>query len=225
MKTTIVDCFIVSLLLIAPVSYAQNVGDNRPVPEASAAVVPTTRYNLQLQWNEKRRETNLSYLNESSEPLGIEGVQSSGGLYITSFPKTIAPGQTGTIGVIYAPDLGSTSTAEIVRLRTSEGVKTLIVETGREAVASWDRTSLTWSVGEAATAKVAVITLRSGASVKHARAMRGASVSIEEAGGGSYRVIVTPANTANVVSFPVILTLDPEVPGVTPLLNCYIGRE
>jgi hypothetical protein len=112
---------------------------------------------------------------------------------------------------------------EIIRLKTDAGDKLIRIAHNRPTVASFDQPTLVWQIGDTAATKSVVLTLTNGVKVTKVQAMRGNSATIQDLGGGKFQITVMPKSTAKQTTFPVIVTLDPEVPGVTPIITCTIG--
>lgn len=198
----------------------------RPLPEPSQfSAAPLSDYAVSLPWTEKRKNLLVPFNNASDKVLKIEGVQSSTGLFVVDFPKTIPAEATRDIEVLFEPMVGASGTVDVIRLRTDQGVKTLRVSYSRPTVATLASTGLSWYVGETPAPKFVVLQLAQGVRPKAAKAMRGHGVEIQDAGGGSYRIVVTPKSTARAETFPVIVQLDPAVPGVLPVIDCTIAPQ
>lgn len=213
-------------LVLALELHAQSVTpatESRPLPEASKAALPVTDYSLKLKWNESKRDSiAVQYKNTSDRLLRVDAVQTSGSVFLIDYPKVIPPGGTGSFTIMLETKLGTQSDSDIIRFKTNEGEKTLKLNHDREVVATFDQPKLSWQVGEAATPKAAVLRLGYGVKGAEVKAMMGHSAKIEDRGDGSFLVTVTPKSTAKGGSFPVIVRLNPEVPGVTPIITCVI---
>lgn len=198
---------------------------SRPIPPAPPAALPVTAYTLNLKWNDSRKDVTLAFQNPTAKPLQIYGVQSSPGLFVADFPKTIPPNGKGDIVVLFDLAPGSQGDMEVVRLKTSDGDKTLHVAHAREPVATLDKTELNWSLNAKAAAQTVTLTLTNGVKVAKVRALLDQTATVAAAGAGQYRITVTPKSTAKPISFPVIVTLDPEIPGVSPVITCTVGLK
>ncbi|MDD2764141.1 MAG: hypothetical protein PHE83_09240 [Opitutaceae bacterium] len=231
MKTKPGSVIIASLLLSAWPVQAQTESspaaprDLRPIPEAPAVPEAGADYSLDLQWNERRVDATIAYENPSDQPLAIEGIQCSDGLFVVDFPKSIPARGAGRIDLLFEAKPGRQGEAEFLRLKTSAGEKLIRIAHNRPPVASFDRQLLAWEVGETAAPKSAVLTLTNGIKVAQARAMKGHAATVADLGGGRYRIEVLPKSTAKPGTFPVLVTLDPEVPGVMPVITCSIGTN
>jgi hypothetical protein len=199
--------------------------DLRPIPEAPLAPEDAVEYSLDLKWNESRVDATVTYENSSDQPLKISGIQCSGGLFIVDYPQNIPAKGAGKINLIFQAKIGTQSDMEIIRLKTDAGDKLIRIAHDRPTVASFDQPTLVWQIGDTPAAKSVVLTLANGVKAAKVQAMRGNSATIEDLGGGRFRIAVMPKSTAKPTTFPVIVTLDPEVPGVTPIITCTIGSN
>ncbi|MBC7369300.1 MAG: hypothetical protein H7343_21240 [Undibacterium sp.] len=199
---------------------------DRPIPTTPLAVSLAQRVALKLKWNDAKGGFSVTVQNPSDRPLKINGVQSSGDLFIVSYPPTVPPQGTAEISTLFDAKPGTGSDADVIRLLTDQGEKTIIVTHDREKVATLSQSELVWAVGEAASAKSTVLTL-AGAATKltRARAMAGATATISDLGGGRVQVSVTPRSTAALASFPVFLEFEPALPGATPVITCTVGTK
>ncbi len=208
---------------VAPGAKIDPTSSARPIPEAPTMAIPVTNYSVGLKWNESKRSSmDVNYKNDSKSPLKIEAVQTSGAVFLINYPKTISPGGTGVFTVLLDVKAGTQGDADLIVFKSSEGEKTLRLNRDREVVATFDKKELNWSVGEKSAAKSVTVRLGFGVKVKGAKTMLGHDAKVEDAGSGNYRIVVTPKSTAKGGTFPVILTLDPEVPGFTPMITCVI---
>ena len=229
MKSSVLSACVAVLIALPGAIKAQTstkidpTSNARPIPEAPTMAIPVANYSAGLKWNESKRSSmGVNYKNDSKSPLKIEAVQTSGAVFLIDYPKTISPGGTGVFTVLLDVKAGTQGDADLIVFKSSEGEKTLRLNRDREVVATFDKKELNWSVGEKSAAKSVTVRLGFGVKVKGAKTMLGHDAKVEDAGGGNYRVVVTPKSTAKGGTFPVILTLDPEVPGVTPMITCVI---
>ena len=197
----------------------------RPIPDTPPGIQPITDYNLKLAWNEASRGMQLTYPNPSGETLSVYGIQASGNIFIVEYARTIPPRGTGVIAVTFLAKAGTTSDADVIRLLTSNGEKILRLTHDRAPTAAFEPPRLSWALGEAASAKSTILVLANGVQAAEARPMLGATAKLDDLGGGRYRVTVTPKSTDKPVSFPVFVTLKPEVPGSAPVLTCLVGSS
>jgi hypothetical protein len=216
-----------ALFLVCPVRAQTTTGpskpDLRPIPDTPLAPEDAVEYSLDLKWNESRVDATITYDNASDKPLKISGIQCSGGLFIVDYPQNIPPKGTGKINLIFQAKVGTQGDMEIIRLKTDAGDKLIRIAHNRPTVASFDQPTLVWQIGDTAATKSVVLTLTNGVKVTKVQAMRGNSATIQDLGGGKFQITVMPKSTAKQTTFPVIVTLDPEVPGVTPIITCTIG--
>jgi hypothetical protein len=216
-----------TLILVCPVraqtTTAPSNPDLRPIPETPLAPEDAVEYSLDLKWNESRVDATITYQNTSDKPLKISGIQCSGGLFIVDYPQNIPPKGTGKIDLIFEAKVGTQGDMEIIRLKTDAGDRLIRVAHNRPTVASFDQSTLVWQIGDTPAAKSIVLTLTNGVKAAKVQVMRGNSATIQDLGGGKFQIAVTPKSTAKPTTFPVIVTLDPEVPGVTPIITCTIG--
>ncbi len=142
---------------------------------------------------------------------------------MVDYPATIAPQSTGTISAVYYTQAGSQGGADVVRLLTSDGIKSLVLSSGRPSVATFDSQRLSWQLNESATAKSVTLTLANGVKVSSVRAALGGTASVLDLGNGSFKISVTPPTTTKAYTFPVFVTLTPSVPNVAPVVTCSVG--
>jgi hypothetical protein len=195
----------------------------RTIPSTPSGTPPSTDYNLQLQWNESQRGVTLTYANPSANALTIQGVQSTGNLFVVSFPSSIPAGGSGSIDVVYLAQAGTQADSDIVRLLTSDGLKLLRIAHGRAAVASFDKQVLSWQIGEALTPKSATLSLLNGVQAVSVNSFDGSTATVTQESTGTFLVTVTPGSTAVPDKFPVVVILSPAVPNTTPVISCIIG--
>lgn len=199
--------------------------DLRPVPATALTPADAVDYALDLNWNDSQVDATVSYNNTSAKPLKVAGIQCSGGIFIVDYPSNIAPNGSGKIDLIFAAAPGTQSEAEFIKLRTDGGDKLIRIALNRPVVASFDQPILSWNVGATAAGQSVVLTLTNGVKATGVKAMLGNSATINDLGGGKYRITVLPKGTAKQTSFPVFVTLDPAVPGATPIITCTIGSN
>jgi len=196
--------------------------DSRSIPATPVGSEPVTNYSLNLQWNQTSANVSLTFPNSSANAITVLGVQTTGNLFVTDFSPSAAAGANCTIDLMFQAQPNTQSDADVIRLLTSDGIKVLRVALGRPQVASFDTSTLTWAVGDPAVAKVATLTLTNGVQAVSAQAMSGNSVAVASVGNGVYTISVTPLSTAKPMTFPVVVTLNPAVPNVTPVVTCTV---
>jgi hypothetical protein len=180
-----------------------------------------------IKWNEKQLNITVPYRNETKGALRIDGVQTTPGLFVVDFPKTIAPGKQGDIVLIAVPKAQVSSDTEVVRLLTSQGEKTVELKAVKEETVQLERTELNWAVGEQAAAKAVNFTVAPGtAKPVKARALGvGNNAEIQAQGGKNFQLRVTPGSTAKMQQFPVVIEFDQALPGVATVVYCSIGSK
>lgn len=195
----------------------------RTIPTTPSGTPPSTDYNLQLQWNESQRGVTLTYANPSANALTIQGIQSTGNIFVVSYPSSIPSGGSGAIEVVYLAQAGTQADSDVIRLLTSDGLKLLRIAHGRAVVASFDKQVLSWQIGESPSPKSATLTLTNGVQAVGVSSFDGSSAKVTAASGNTFLITVTPGSTATADRFPVIVTLSPAVPNTTPVVDCVIG--
>ncbi|HEX2855458.1 MAG TPA: hypothetical protein VHO24_19640 [Opitutaceae bacterium] len=235
-------CFSLLLLIASPLRSQQSVTGaisvpgtavpttpvtttSRPIPEMPLAPTLIQTVKMNLKWNDAQAGFRIPVQNSSDEPLKIDAIQSSGDLFIVSFPGTIPPRGSDDVMAILDARPGTSSDTDVIRLKTSQGDKTILVEHVREKVVALDRQELVWAVGEQG-AKSATLTIAGGVTkLTKVRALKGATATLTDAGAGKVLITVTPKSTDAPASFPVILDFDPALPGATPVITCTIGSK
>lgn len=195
----------------------------RPISATPIGASVTTDYSLGLDWSQTQGSFDLQYVNSATHAITVQGVQSTGDIFVANFPPSIAAGATGTISVLYSTQPETDSPGDVIRLMTSDGIKVLTVAHSRPKVATLSATALSWQVGEAAAAKTVTLTLTNGVKAASATAMLGGQASVHDNGNGTFTISVTPPSTAKTLAFPVIVTLNPAVPNATPVISCTVG--
>lgn len=199
--------------------------NSRPIPEAGLAPALVQSVKMNLKWNDAQASFRIPVQNPSDKPLKIDAIQSSGDLFIISFPGTIPPRGSDDVMVILDAKPGTSSDSDVIRLKTSQGEKTIVVEHVREKVVSLDRSELVWAIGEAGTKSVTVTVAGDVTRVVKVRALAGASATVTDSGDGKFLITVTPKSTTHPATFPVLLEFSPALPGATPVISCTVGSK
>jgi len=231
MKTSLVPCLLaVFCLSLAPTYLLAQAGTPstppadvplRPVPPADPAQPAPPTYELTAKWNERWSVSVLSvpFKNESEKPLKILGVQATRGIFIGDFPSTIGPGREDTIAFVHEGADNTDGDLDLIRVLTDQGIKEILVKIAREAAVKFDVRELAWTVGDAAEAKSATITVTAGTvTPQKARVTGGHQAVLESAGAHTWRVKVTPASTAKSGKFAVFVDFDQPLPGTAPVI-------
>lgn len=203
---------------------AQVPTQNAPPPILPAKAFPAS-ISLGLAWNESYRTgVTVPISNPYSTALEVLGVQTSGNLFVTDFPKTIGANGTGSMTLIYFSRFNSTGDSDSVRILTDQGEVDIPVAHARAAAYQLSAQRLTWNVGEAPAAKAVTVTFAANTTVPLAATAMGRqnTVTIEPQGGGAYLISVTPASTASPENFPAIVTLNPALPGGPIVIGCSV---
>ena len=192
------------------------------LPTAEKPEVPAR--SLGLAVGESLRVFDIKVQNAEEQPLKVFAAQTTSGLYLVDFPRAIPAKGEGAVTVVYLAKPGSSGTADLVRLLTDRGEKTVQIDHGRAQVVSLDASSLQWKQGDKAGTKSVIITVAGDATVpKGVRAMGvGNTAAIEALGNNRYRVDITPASTAKAQQFPVFIQFAPELPGVNAVITCSV---
>ena len=200
--------------------------------DATTAVAAKTPENkllaatsLALKWNEKSRTLKVPFKNTAAAVMVIQGVQTSGGLFVVNFPKSLAAGRTDEIEVLVDTPTGTSAVADYLRLRTNLGDQVIPLNHDREQVFTLDKNNLQWVQDELVLAKSVSFTLAANTAVpKSVKVLSGGGhqAQLESLGGGRYRVAITPASTAKTSQFPVVIEMEPALPGVAPVIHCAV---
>ncbi|HEX2853951.1 MAG TPA: hypothetical protein VHO24_11985 [Opitutaceae bacterium] len=203
------------LLLVSPTS-----GPVAMTPHLVQATVP-------VKWNESSLGVTVNYRHEGRTPLKVQGVKTTAGFFIVDYPRTIPPGGTGAIELIASAKPNTNGEQELVTLLSEQGEKTVRVIFEREAAVSFAATKLSWTIGEAVSAKtVAFVVMPSTAIPTKVRALgSGNTAVLEPVDKTNYRVRITPGSTAKAQQFPVIVEFEPALPGVSTVIYCSVAAN
>jgi hypothetical protein len=180
---------------------------------------------LDLGWNESYRAgIQVPISNTGGAALTILGLQVSANLFIENFPSTVGAGGTGTITLIYFSRYNASGESDAIRVLTNLGEVDIPVAHTRMAAYHKDVKDLTWNVNDALTTQTVTLTMASGTTVPQAVTALGTgnTATLTPAGGLVYKIAVTPGSTATAGSFPVIVTLNPSLPGGPLVITCNI---
>lgn len=215
-------------LTLVPASQAQTAAPVAPpspaalaAAAAAKALTPDDRV-LSLAWTDTTRSVQILVSNPGTKALQVLGVQSTGGLYVVDYPKTIPAGGSASVSAIYEAKAGTDSDVELIRLKTDVGEKLVRLTLAREPVVTFETKQLKWTVGERLQAKTVLVVLDKGVTIKGVAAPKGHSAEVQKINATSYRIVITPQSTAKATTFPVSVTLDPSVPGIMPFITCSI---
>lgn len=201
---------------------SQSPGPIQPISSVDAAL--HDEYTIPLGWNQATLNVNVSVKNTTGQALQVFGVQSSSGVWVTDYPRSIPAKGSASLAALVEAKPGLQSDVEIVRLKTGDGEKTLLLKLDRPPLVALDSSRLRWSQGEAAISKSVVLTLGNPAvSLKSVSTVSGHAVVFRKQGTNTYLITVTPKSTAKAGVFPVLVALDPLVPGVAPAITCTIA--
>lgn len=170
---------------------------------------------------------NVTVSNPTGKVATVLGVQTSPGLYISSFPQTIPANGSSAFGLVYYSQPGTSATTDLMRVMTDQGQITVQVDHSRAQVVTFNSTALRWSVGEGSTPKSVTMTVSSGTSTPTSVTAlgKGNSAQLLSEGGGTYQIVVTPASTEKPESFSVIVQFNPGLPDVVPIVTCTVGSN
>lgn len=231
MKTTLASFLVTAVCLaLMPVSLlAQTSTPSTPPANVPLRLVPPSdpvqpappTYELTAKWNERSSATVLSvpFKNESEKPLKVLGVQATRGIFIGDFPTTIGAKQEDKIFFVYEAADNTDGDVDLIRVLTDQGIKEILVKIVREAAVKFDTRELTWTAGDAASAKSATLTVTAGTvTPKKVRVTGGHHAVLETAGANTWKVSVTPASTAKSGKFAVFVDFDRPLPGTAPVI-------
>lgn len=192
---------------------------------ATKSSITDQTFSLGLKWNETARHFSVPLINSGAQPLKVLGVQASPGLYLTNFPKNVAPGASSDITVLFVDEAGASSGTDFLKVLTSDGTKIIAINHDRAPVVQFDQSSLTWAQGDAVAAKSVIITVSGGVTkpigVKALNA--GHKAILTDLGNGKWSVAVTPSSTKSATRFPVKVEFSPALPGVPGLIICDVA--
>lgn len=179
---------------------------------------------LNLKWDEKTRSFDVGVDNPTDSKLEVLGIQSTPGIYVVDFPKSIPPRKSGTVSIVYASRPGLGGTRDIVRLLTNAGEREIILDHNREEVIRFDPASVEWKLNEKPAEKIVTLTVVDGKSTPKSVDALGAGnkAVLKDNGHGHYSVAITPGNTSEPQQFTVVVRLQPELPGVVPVISCSV---
>lgn len=188
----------------------------RPVTITDAAEPPPATFQIAVSWNAKAKDAlSVPLMNDSSNVWQVLGVQSSAGIFIQDFPNRIKPGEAGAVDFIYDSREDTDSSAEIIRVKTDGGIRTMVVQVQREAAVTLDTHEVHWKVGEALVTKTITLTIVAGTvTPQNLKSNGGASAVLETIDSTHYRISITPKSTAKTDHFQVAVKFDKPLPGV-----------
>lgn len=225
-KTTLVSAgLFVTALISASAQSSLPVAATSTTPVSSSVTprpLPADDRAISLAWTETSRNLQIEVSNADSAALKILGAQSTPAVYIVDFPKTIPARGSAAVSIIYEAKAGAEGEVELIRLKTDRGEKLIRISVAREPVVTFETKQLRWNVGEAVQPKTVLLAVDSAVSVKSVNAAKGHTAVFQRINATNYRIVVTPQSTAKPTSFPVTLTLNPSVPGITPVITCLV---
>jgi len=228
MTMTIRALFVFPLLassLIAQTSVAPPLGQSSYAAPYLAAKAFPPSLSLNLGWNESYREgIAIPISNGNTKPMTVIGVQASPNLFVEDFTRTVPAGGTGSITLVYFSLYNATGDTDIVRILTDSGEVDIPVSHSRVSAYQVDNQQLTWHVNDAAAAKTVNLTMAAGTTTPQSVRALGAgnTATLTPTGGNTYQIAVTPGSTSVAGSFPVIVTLNPTLPGGPLVVTCNI---
>ena len=220
-------------LLFATVTTIQAQVVQSKAPETSSVALSTPErpetptVSLALKVGEALRTFTVTVQNGEGNPLKVYGAQATGSLYVVDYPREIAAKGEATVTLLYLARQNSTATADLLRLITSGGEKTVQFNHDREAAVQFDATSLQWRQDEAAVAKAVTVTIPNQVTVPKGVSVMdaGSTAAIEALGGGRYRIFITPGSTAKPRRFPVMIQFAPALPGANTVIVCSVAAR
>lgn len=181
-------------------------------------------FSIGMNWNESVRHVSVSVPSSFPGDVTVLGVQGSSDVFVTDFPRTIPAGGTAEVHLLVMAGQGGESSTENFRILTTGGILSAELQRSRSEVAQFNATNLKWSLGGAAEPQTVRLTMTPGTAVPigvHAFGP-GNSATISSDGDGVYTISVTPASTARAETFPVIVTFNPVLPGVSGAIGCQV---
>lgn len=206
-----------------------------PTPDALPDPIPannntgrsaqgTIHFSLGLKWNETSRHFSVPFANDTDRSIKILGIQTSPRLYLTNFPKSVSSHSTTDLTAFFIDEAGGSNGSDTIKVLTSTGPRTIVIDQDREQVVSFDETSVGWKQGDPTSSKTVTLTVKDGRTNPVAAKVVGTTVSatLKNLGSGKWSVSVTPSTTKTAQRFPVVIEFNPAVPGVTGVINCEI---
>jgi len=193
-----------------------------PSPKASSSM---SEVHFDLGWQQSSKTFSVLLTNDSNKPLQIEGIQTTAGLYVVSFPQLVAANSSADIQLTYAATMGG-GDVDLVRLLTNRGDKQILVTHPRQQVVQLSARTLQWAVGEAPAPKSVTFTVTGNVSVPQGVETPGKldSASLNKLADGTYQITVNPGSTASPRQFPVVVDFSPKLPGTVVLVTCFVGN-
>lgn len=216
----------------AEVGVLQAVPDVAQARQQPAQAAPPVVYVPEIQrmsvprhWDETQATIRVPFTNSSALALDLIGVQTSGSLYVVSFPTSLPPGRSGEIVLAYSADSGTQADSDLVKLLTSQGTRAIELVQDREPVVQFEAEELAWALGDRTPTKSVKLQLAPGtAQLRGVRAYgEGNAAKLQDLGGGWYRVDVTVGSVDAPEKFPVVLDFFPTLAGVRNVILCSVS--
>ena len=183
----------------------------------------TPRVKVARTWNEQEAVVRVKVANTFRTALLIQGVQTSGSLYVVNFPTSISAGGVGELEVRYAAGTAGSGNVDVINLLTNQGIKTIEVEHDRESVFMLDVSQLQWKSGDT-TAKTVYLAVDDKLVKPTAVRVLGGgkhTAVLKAVNSALYTITITPGATAG--KFAVTVDFDPPVEGQAAVIYCEIS--
>jgi len=225
---------ILILAIVANVTYAQVAPSNDALPAAVSVnrnkdqQIQNGRsknFSVGMKWNEASRHLSVPIDNSDDTPLKVLGVQSSTGLFITSFPSNVPAHGSKDLTVMFIEDRLQESDGGYLRLLTSKGIVNINIATDREKVVFFDTKRLVWARSELGVEKSFAIEVPTGVSVPiDLRPIQGVELKLTAVGSNKWTVSVKPTTALTRRAFPVFVEFSPILPGAQTVVACEISE-
>ena len=157
-----------------------------PVATPVSIVPPTV--SLGLQATETERLFTASVSNPNATVMTVLGVQTTPGLYVSQFPRTIPAKGSAVFTLLYYSQDGVSSTSDLLRVLTDQGIQLVQIDHNRTPTVQFDSTALQWRLNEATPSKSVTFTVAAGAGTPSGVLALGTGnqAQLTAVGGGSY---------------------------------------
>lgn len=202
-----------------------------PPPATPAApppiiIIKPTRITFHQAWNEVESEIVVPFTNEGRTDLKLIGVQSTGGLYVESYPQKIKTGGTENFKLLYLGRPQVEGTVDLVRIHTNQGERLIEVVHAQDDAVTFSTHEVKWKVGDPAISKdVLLKVVPNTVKIVSVKASGGQQAELLSDGANVFRVRITPATTTKSKNFTVIVETDPALPGKSTVIMGSIDHN
>ncbi len=193
------------------------------MPDLKPVGSPEQIVHLGLKWDEVSRDFDVELTNKAEHAETILGVQTpTPNLFVVKIPEAIPAGGTAKIALSYVAVLGQyRGSMDLVRVRTSAGLRAIRVQHDREAVFNFSKPALTWVVGDSALTQTVEFTVVAGRVQPKAVRIFGPrgfepKAVLRNVAPDRYAIDITPAPTTVPLRFDVGIDCEHPIPGAMP---------